>query len=146
LSQLGPGSRIVIPASAPGRALLVLHHYGLVGFDEQLGPAVTPADVKYNPRGLRLITATTDELEVELDHGSLVALQYHDAERRGFEPARHASAMEDAFSPFAQVLTVHSDAQRKQPPWLAQLLKLYRSTPVQDFILRRFEDSVRRAW
>ncbi len=41
LSDLGPGSRVLLPEepSEQGRALLVLYHYGLVGFAEELGPS-----------------------------------------------------------------------------------------------------------
>lgn len=73
-----------------------------------------------------------------------VALSYGAAARVGLAPARSALAMEDGFSPCAQIFTVPK--VERSSPWLAQLLRAYRASAVKSFILRRFEDSVRRAW
>jgi len=148
LSELGPGSRLALPSAAEeqGRALLLLYHYGLVGFDEELGPQARLGDVRRNPRELSLELVPTSELPGRFARGDLVALSYSVAGKLGLAPARQALAMEDGFSPFAQVLTVRRADQLAKPAWLTRLLAAYHSPPVQDFILRRFEDSVRRAW
>ena len=132
--------------SAQGRALLVLYHYGLVGFDEALGPAVRLGDVQNSPRQVEVVAASEAALAAELARGSLVALEYASAQRLGLAPARDALAMEDGFSPFAQVLTVRRADLAAQPAWLTRLSSAYRSAAVKDFILRHFQDSVRRAW
>jgi ABC-type metal ion transport system substrate-binding protein len=148
LSELGPGSVVALPSEgrAQGRALLVLYHYGLLDFDQELGPQVRLADVRRNPRALELTTFSASELGAQLANADLTALDYGAASRLGLEPARRALAIEDGFSPFAQVLTVRSQDLSKHPRWLAQLLEAYRAKPVKDFILRRYQDSVRRAW
>jgi ABC-type metal ion transport system, periplasmic component/surface antigen len=67
-----------------------------------------------------------------------------DAARAGLYPARDSLGLEDARSPYANVLTVR-DAERTQP-WVAQLVAAYHSDDVAHFILTRYQDSVRRPW
>lgn len=148
LSELEPGSRIALSsaASSQARALLVLYHYGLLDFDQELGPRVRLSDVRRNPRQLQLTAVADRELSAQMAGAQLVALDYDAASRSGLEPARQALAIEDGFSPFAQVLTVRRQDQVEQPRWLQRFLLAYRSAPVKAHILQRYEDSVRRAW
>ncbi|WP_261314090.1 MetQ/NlpA family ABC transporter substrate-binding protein, partial [Burkholderia dolosa] len=64
----------------------------------------------------------------------------------GAGPARPRDSIgiEDARSPYANVLTVR-DADRAKP-WVAQLIAAYHSDDVAHFILTRYRDSVRRPW
>lgn len=146
LSELRERARVAMPESvlAQGRALLVLYHYGLVGLDEALGPNAKLADVKQNPRGLELVPTAAAELGQRLDSDELVALPFSAAVQLGLQPARNALAMEDGFSPCAQVFTARRGDERS--PWFSRVLAAYRTSAVKSFILRRFEDSVRRAW
>jgi ABC-type metal ion transport system substrate-binding protein len=148
LGDLLPGSRVLLPdePNEQGRALLVLYHYGLVGFAEELGPFARLHDVTSNQRKLELVPVSSEALSQGVEGEALVALGYARAARLGLAPARDALALEDGFSPFAQVLTVRREAQTKRAGWLERLLAAYRAPIVKDFILRRFEDSVRRAW
>ena len=148
LDELRPGSRVVISAEpeAQGRALLLLYHYGLIMFDSALGPAVRLSDVTKNPREIVLVARPDAELSVELSNADLVALGYQAARQVGRAPARHSLAMEDAFSPFAQVLTIVEADREKLSSKLEEFWGAYRSTSVKKFIRTHFEDSVRRPW
>ena len=148
LSELVYGSRVLLPEepAQQGRALLVLYHYGLIGFDEQLGPRARLGDVTANARGLELVPSSDDVRFQRARSHDLVALDYRSATALGLAPARNALAMEDGFSPFAQVVTVRDEDRRRRPAWLERFLAAYRAPAVKQFILRRFEDSVRRAW
>ncbi|WP_261315088.1 MetQ/NlpA family ABC transporter substrate-binding protein, partial [Burkholderia dolosa] len=68
----------------------------------------------------------------------------HPPARAGRAPARDSIGIEDARSPYANVLTVR-DADRAKP-WVAQLIAAYHSDDVAHFILTRYRDSVRRPW
>jgi D-methionine transport system substrate-binding protein len=146
LAELGPESKVVISTAplAQGRALLLLFHYNLVGFDPELGPAARLSDVKRNPRGIQLVAVDDAALAGELDRADLVALEYAPAAKLGLSPARRGLAMEDGFSPFAQVLSVRRG--EADHPEIAKLLSAYRSAEIKTFILERFQDSVRRPW
>jgi ABC-type metal ion transport system substrate-binding protein len=146
LAELSERARVAIPADllGQGRALLVLYHYGLVGFDEALGPDAKLTDVKQNPRGLQLVPTPEAELGRHLDADELVALPFGAAAALKLQPARNALAMEDGFSPCAQILTLRRGDEKA--PWFSRVLAAYRTSAVKSFILSRFEDSVRRAW
>jgi ABC-type metal ion transport system substrate-binding protein len=151
LSDLQPNSRVLISQNPnqQGRALLVLYHYGLLGFAEELGPFARLRDITVNKRELELVPLPDDVLPEGIERGDLVALSYEQAARLELAPARNALALEDGFSPFAQVLTVRREAETQtsaRAAWLVPLLAAYRAPAVKEFILRRFEDSVRRAW
>ncbi|MBY4785053.1 MetQ/NlpA family ABC transporter substrate-binding protein, partial [Burkholderia dolosa] len=72
------------------------------------------------------------------------AMHSDTAARAGPAPARDSIGIEDARSPYANVLTVR-DADRAKP-WVAQLIAAYHSDDVAHFILTRYRDSVRRPW
>ena len=148
LSQLVHGSRVLLAAepAEQARAMLVLYHYGLIGFDEALGPRVRLGDVTANPRGLELVPLPRAVRMQQARDDDLLALDYQSAILLALAPARNALAMEDGFSPFAQVVTVRDEDRRQRPAWLERFLLAYHTPAVKQFILRRFEDSVRRAW
>jgi D-methionine transport system substrate-binding protein len=79
-----------------------------------------------------------------LDTAAFVAMENNDAARAGLQPARDSIGIEDARSPYADVLAVR-DADRAQP-WAHQLVAAYHSNDVAHFILTRYQDSVRRPW
>jgi YaeC family lipoprotein len=148
LEELQPGSKIVLSAepSAQARALLVLYHYGLVGFTRDPAPDFRIAEIAKNPRDLAFEAAPRSSLLAALNDAALVALEYGDATQAKLSPARHALALEDAHSPFASVLTVRTSDRDGHAPWLDGLLSAYQEREVKDFILKHFEDSVRRPW
>ncbi len=146
LSAIAAGSTIAVPEEpvAQGRALLVLFYSGLVSYAEELGPDARLGDISQNPRQLRFIPTSQVDLWRALDTASLAVLDYSTAARLGLAPARNALTMEDAFSPFAQVLTVRADAL--DSPRIRRLVEAYHSDEVKDFVLTHFSDSVRRPW
>ncbi len=148
LDELKPGSRVALSTDpvAQARALLVLYHYGLIGIARDPAPDLRISDVTKNPRELSLQAVPPQRLTSELASSALVALEYADATSEKLEPARHALGLEDAFTPFAQVLTVRVSDRAAPPPWLPALLSAYREREVKELILRRFDDSVRRPW
>jgi D-methionine transport system substrate-binding protein len=148
LSEVGPGSVVAISSEpeAQSRALLLLFSSGLIGFPEELAARVRLADVTGNPHHFELRALPPNALGAALTDASLVALEYQAAAQLALAPARHALLMEDGFSPFAQVLTVRRSDLATPPAWLAKLRAAYYSPEVKTFILRQFEDSVRRPW
>ncbi|HSC88426.1 MAG TPA: MetQ/NlpA family ABC transporter substrate-binding protein [Polyangiaceae bacterium] len=142
------GLTIALPQQpeALARALLVLFHQGWLVLPEERGAQVTLADVQKNPLHLVLQPLPPNELATALDRFDLVGLDYSSATRAGLAPARHARVMEDGFSHFPQILTVRRADRERAAPWLTNLISAYRSPAVKDFILRHFEDSVRRPW
>jgi YaeC family lipoprotein len=146
LDQLPRKAMIALP-QAPhelSRALILLHNYGLIHLREDSGLHASLRDVVGNPREYRLSLLSAAKLAGGLANSELVALDYPAAAALGLAPARDGLGMEDARSPYAGVLTVRSADQ--QAPWLKELVRLYHSEEVKQFILSKYQDSVRRPW
>jgi D-methionine transport system substrate-binding protein len=146
LGELQRGASVRLPQDRHdlSRALLLLHNYGLIGLRDGAVTRATLTDVARNPRGLKLSVVASGKHATALQQADLVALSFPAAAKLGLAPARDGLGMEDARSPYAGVLTVRS--KDKDAPWLRDLVALYRSEEVQRFILKHYEDSVRRPW
>ncbi|KUY83286.1 MetQ/NlpA family lipoprotein [Burkholderia sp. RF4-BP95] len=146
LNDLQPGATVAIPADPRGmaRALVLLQNDTLVTLREKAGLHATLRDVTGNRLALKFVALRRDRLHAALDSAAFVAMDSEDAARAGLQPARDSINLEDARSPYANVLTVR-DADRTKP-WVAQLVAAYHSDDVAHFILTRYQDSVRRPW
>ncbi|WP_029227006.1 MetQ/NlpA family lipoprotein [Burkholderia ubonensis] len=146
MNALRPGATIAIPADPRGmaRALVLLQNDTLLTFRDRAGLHASLRDVTGNRLGLKIVALRGERLVAALDTAAFVVLDSEDAARAGLQPARDSIGIEDARSPYADVLAVR-DADRAQP-WAAQLVAAYRSDDVARFILTRYQDSVRRPW
>jgi len=146
LNSLQAGATIVVPQERheQARALLLLHNYGLIGLRDKAGTKARLSDISYNPRKFRIRAVASQQLFAQLEKADLVVMDFDTASAHNLAPARDGIGMEDARSPYAGVLTVRS--ADKNAPWLTELLHVYRSEPVKQFILTHYQDSVRRPW
>ncbi|MGC3963955.1 MAG: MetQ/NlpA family ABC transporter substrate-binding protein [Rhodocyclaceae bacterium] len=146
LNDLRNGDVITIPSDRrnAARALILLQNYGLLEIDDAAGLNATPHDIVSNRRGFRIRQADEPRLMRTRSQSAFVVANTDTAARAKLEPARDGIGMEDARVPYAQVLAVRqADADAD---WLKQLVVAYRSTEVKQFILHRYNDSVRRPW
>ncbi len=146
LTQLQRGATIAIPADAAGtaRALVLLQNFTLLTFSDRAGLRATLADITSNRLHLKIKKVPRQQLFATLDQVAFAVIDSSDAARAGLYPARDSLGIEDARSPWQNVLAVRA-ADRSQP-WVAQLSAAYHSDDVAHFILTRYQDSVRRPW
>jgi D-methionine transport system substrate-binding protein len=146
LSQLQRGATIAIPDDREGaaRALILLQNYTLLTFRDSAGLHATPRDITSNRLKLKIVQVPRMRLFDTLNSVAFAVIDSDDAARAGLYPARDSLGLEDARSPYANVLTVR-DGDRNQA-WVAQLVAAYHSNDVAHFILTRYQDSVRRPW
>lgn len=146
LNALERGATVAIPRNRldAARAIILLHNYGLIQFRDNAGLKVTVRDITKNPRKLRFVELPAGVLASRLDQVSVAAINYPEAAKAGFYPARDGIGMEDSRSPYAGVLTIRSADTRQ--PWVKRLISAYRCEEIKRFILVRYQDSVRRPW
>ncbi len=146
IGELQPGATIAIPADPDGtaRALILLQNYTLLSFRDSAGLHATLADVTGNRLHLKILRLPGARLFDSLNRVAFAVIGSDDAARAGLQPARDSIGLEDARSPYTDVLTVReADRNRK---WVTQLVAAYHSNDVAHFILTRYQDSVRRPW
>ncbi|MFA9440152.1 MetQ/NlpA family ABC transporter substrate-binding protein [Uliginosibacterium sp. sgz301328] len=146
LNDLHNGDVITIPSDRrnAARALILLQNYGLLEIDDAAGLNATPDDIVSNRRGFRIRQVDQSRLMRARSQSAFVVANADTAARVKLEPARDGIGMEDARVPYAQVLAVRQGDV--DAGWLRQLVAAYRSTEVKQFILHRYNDSVRRPW
>lgn len=146
LTQLQRGATIAIPADAAGtaRALVLLQNFTLLTFSDRAGLHATLADITGNRLHLNIRQVPRSQLSAALEQVAFAVIDSADAAKAGLYPARDSIGIEDARSPWQNVLAVR--AGDRNEPWVAPLLAAYHSEPVAKFILERYQDSVRRPW
>jgi D-methionine transport system substrate-binding protein len=146
LGQLQRGATIAIPDDRAGtaRALILLQNFTLLTFRDSAGLHATLADITSNRLKLKIRQVPRARLFDSLNSVAFAVIDSEDAARAGLYPARDSLGLEDARSPYANVLTVRDDDRAQ--PWVAQLIGAYHSADVAHFILTHYQDSVRRPW
>jgi len=146
LRRLADGDAIGIPrdSAAAARALILLHNHGLISLRDGAGLQATRHDVALNRRRLKLVELPPAQLAGALDRLACTVIDSPHAAQAGLLPARDSIGMEDARTPYTDILAVRR-ADREQP-WVTALVEAYHSEEVKRFILERFQDSVRRPW
>jgi YaeC family lipoprotein len=146
LGQLQRGATIAIPDDREGiaRALILLQNETLLTFRDSAGLHATLADITSNRLNLKIRELPRAHLYDALDSVAFAVIDSDSAAHAGLHPARDGLSLEDARSPYANVLTVR-DSERGDA-WVAQLVAAYHSNDVAHFILTRYQDSVRRPW
>lgn len=146
LSQLKRGDRVAIPGDAAGRAraLILLHNLGVLVLRENAGYGAGLPDISTNRLQLKLATLPPAQLAARLGQFTLAVIGYQEAAQAGWRPGTDSIAVEDAFSPYADVLAIRK--RDREQPWVASLIDAYHSEPVKRFILQHYQESVRRPW
>lgn len=144
--DLKTGDAIALPREPAdrGRALILLHNYGLIELRDGAGLRATTADVASNPRALKLVLLPEQRLARARGTLAAVALPWPVAAAAGLRPPLDAIGTEDARSPWASVLAVRGEDREK--PWVTALVRGYQSAKVAEFIWTAYRDSVRRPW
>ena len=142
LADLPHGARVGIQndPSNSGRALQLLQKAGVLKLKPGAGIAATTLDIAENPKGLRIVQLEAAQLARSLDDLDASAINTNFAITAGLVPTRDAIALEDAKSPYANILAVRT--ADKDKPWVAKLVKAYQSPEVKSFVSENFAGSM----
>lgn len=142
LKDLKEGARFGIPNDPTngGRVLLVLQDKGLIKLRPEAGLKATPLDVVANPKKLRFVELEAAQLARSLDDLDAAAVNTNFALPAGLNPSKDAIALENANSPYVNIIAVR-DAD-KDKPWVAKLLKAYHSDEIRNYIKTEFKGTV----
>ena len=112
----------------------------LIKLKPNAGISATVADVVDNPKGLQIVQVEAAQLPRTLDDLDASAINTNYATQAGLVPTRDAIALEDAKSPYANVIAVRT--ADKDKPWVPKLVKAFQSPDVKKFVEANFAGSL----
>ena len=142
LADLPKGAKVGIQndPSNSGRALSLLQKYGVIKLKPTAGISATVLDVTENPKNIQLVQIEAAQLPRSLDDLDASAINTNYAVQANLVPTRDAIAIEDAKSPYANLIAVRTQDVGK--PWVAKLVKAFQSPEVKKLVESNFSGSM----
>jgi len=142
VADLRDGAVIAIPndPSNAGRALILLHHSGLISLKEAGNINATPKDIISNPRNFVIRELESPSLPRVLGEVDLALINTNYALDAGLDPQKDALIIEGADSPYVNYLVVRED--RAAEPKLVALARALTSMKVKTFIQEKYKGAV----
>lgn len=142
LEELPDGAEIAIPndPTNEGRALLLLEAQGLIKLADGAGLEATPNDIAENPKGLTFKELEAAMIPNAVEEVDLSVINVNYALEAGFDPTTDALAIEDADSPYVNIVAV-KEGNENDPAILA-LVEALQSDAVRDFINETYGGAV----
>lgn len=146
LKELKDGAALAIPNDPTngGRALLLLEKQGLIKLKPGTGLNAAVTDIIENPKGLKIKELDAAQIPRSLDDIDFAAINTNYAMTAGLVPTKDAIAIEDANSPYSNIIAVR--AKDKDNPVYAKFVKAYQSEEVKKFVAEHFKGSVVTGW
>jgi D-methionine transport system substrate-binding protein len=142
LKGLREGATIAIPndPTNAGRALLLLQAAGLLEVRKRVGIKPTVQDVTTNPKKLKLVELEAAQLPRSLPDVDAAVINGNYAIQADLNPVKGSLFLEDANSPYVNVLAVRSNDKEKAA--LKVLAAALTGKDVKEFIVRKYQGSV----
>jgi D-methionine transport system substrate-binding protein len=142
LAEVGEGASVALPndASNGGRALLLLARIGLITLKDPTNPVSTLKDIVANPKQLKFRELEAATLPRILGQVDLALINTNYALDAKLDPTHDALAIEDAKSPYVNVLVGRDD--NRDAPAVKKLAAALQSAAVKAFIEKRYHGAV----
>jgi D-methionine transport system substrate-binding protein len=146
LAELKNGATVAIPndPSNGGRALLLLEKAKLIKLKPEAGIKATVADITANPKNIKIKELDAAQIPRSLEDVDIAAINTNYAIPAGLVPTKDAIAIEDADSPYANLIAVRT--KDKDNPVFQKLLKAYRSPEVKQWIEEKYKGTFVPTW
>lgn len=142
LDELPEGASVAIPNDATngGRALLLLAKAGVIELSPEAGIAATPRDITKNPKNIRVRELEAATLPRVLNQVDLALINTNYALEAGLNPTADALVIEDADSPYVNILVINADD--KDSPAIKKLVDALHSDTARQFIETQYKGAV----
>lgn len=142
LKDLKKGATIAIPNDPTngGRALLLLQTAGLITLEDPKSISATPLDIKDNKLNLNIKELEAPQLPRSLDDVDAAIINTNYAIDAGLNPLKDALFIENADSPYVNVVVGNSQSVKKDS--VKALLKALQSDKVKKFINDKYNGAV----
>ena len=142
LAELPDGASVAVPndVTNEGRALLLLEAQGLIKLNEDAGVEATPNDIAENPHNLKFVEVEAAMVPNVVSEVDIAVINSNYAMEAGFNPVEDSLAIEDADSPYVNVLVVKEGNESN--PAIQALIDALKTDAVRNFILEKYEGAV----
>ena len=142
LKSIADKAVVAIPndPSNGGRALLLLEKAGLLKLKEGVGVAATKNDIVENPKNIELKEMEAAQLPRVLQDTDVAVINTNFALDAGLNPLKDSLFIEDADSPYVNVLVVNAGDENK--PEIQKLVKALTSEEVKKFINDKYQGAI----
>jgi len=142
LEELADGATVAVPndVTNEARALLLLEAQGLITLSEEAGLEATPKDIVENPKNLEFKELEAAMLPNVLTEVDIAVINVNYALQAGFNPVEDALAIENADSPYVNILVVKEGNEGNEA--VAALIEALHSDAVRDFINEKYAGAV----
>lgn len=142
LTELEVGATVSIPndPSNMGRALALLEKTGLIVLQEGVGVKGTVQDIVENPKNLKIVPLEAPMLPRSLEDVELSVINTNYALQADLNPTTDALVIEDADSPYANVLTIRTEDENNEG--IQKLVKALSSEEVKKFIENKYQGAI----
>jgi len=142
LADLADGAVVAIPndATNEGRALLLLEAQGLIKLKDSANLTATPNDIAENPKNLTFKELEAAMIPNTVEEVDLSVINSNYAMEAGFNPVEDALAIEDANSPYVNIIAVKEGNENN--PAIRALVEALQSETARDFITTTYGGAV----
>ncbi len=142
LDELRDGADVVIPndPSNNSRALILLHHAGVIQLKDPSNALATQRDITANPKHLKFRELDSAMLPRVLDQVDLALINTNYALDAGLNPTEDALAIESKDSPYVNFLVARPD--NKDDARVQKLAQALTSPQVKEFIEHKYKGAV----
>ena len=142
LEELADGATVAVPndVTNEARALLLLESQGLIKLDEAAGLEATPNDIVENPKNLSFVELEAAMVPNTLTEVDIAVINVNYALEAGFNPVEDALAIENADSPYVNILVVKEGNEGNEA--VAALIEVLHSEAVRTFINEKYAGAV----
>ena len=142
LKDLPDGATIAIPndATNEGRALLLLEAQGLIKLKDSTNLESTPNDIAKNPKNLTFKELEAAMIPNTVEEVDLSVINCNYALQAGFNPVKDALAIEDANSPYVNIVAVKEG--HENDPAIVALVAALQSETAREFITSTYKGAV----
>ena len=142
LDALPDGAVIAVPndPTNEGRALLLLEAQGLIKLNDSANLEATPNDIAENPKNLKFKELEAAMVPKAVEEVDLSVINVNYALEAGFNPTKDALAIENADSPYVNIVAV-KEGNEKNTAVLA-LVDALKSDTIRSFIQEKYSGAV----
>ena len=142
VADIPDGATVAIPndPSNSGRALLLMAKNGLITLKDLNNISATQKDIAENPKKLKIRELEAATLPRILNQVDLAVINTNYAIEAGLNPLKDSLFIEDASSPYANLLVARED--NADSPAMKKLAAMLNSPEVKQFLAERYKGAV----